>query len=191
MPTIEAHITKVEHDVDTGWYRILTDDDQVKRLDTKIAEKAKEAAEIKRSGLLAQIDYSQVEGRLNERTGKPYVNRRYERAGSLGEKPQPEDDGIDEVKPTSRKTDPGDAWRMCLNKGGELAVNTIPHLEQRSFEAQKLVAYAWAEFFYTTPPPPSAVMPTPHSPFSYTPAGSGNGAPPDGPPEYTDDDIPF
>ena len=43
MATVKARITKVEHDVGTGWYTISTDHESVKRLTTKMEQKAKES----------------------------------------------------------------------------------------------------------------------------------------------------
>ena len=44
MATIEARITKVEHDLASGWYSISTDHSSVKKLTTKMEQKAAEAA---------------------------------------------------------------------------------------------------------------------------------------------------
>jgi len=186
MPSIEARIVSVEHDTTTDWYRIGTDHERVKRLDTKVREKAQEAAELKKSGALALIDFTEKQGNINPHTQRPYLNRYYEHAGPID---VANDDGITTVAQTGRKTDPGDAWRICLAAGGKLAVATLPLMEQRSFEAQKQVAYAWAEYFYFTPPPESMGMPEPT--FSTRVAGdTGNGDYSDG---YThdDSDIPF
>ena len=184
MPSVEARITKVEQSGD--WYRIFTDDERIPRLDTKIAEKAKEAAQLKKTEQLALIDYTERQGNINEHTGRPYMNRYYEKAGALA-KPEPdEDDGIERAQPTSqemqRKTDPTDAWRMCLNKGGELAVATLPLMKegQRDFADQRAIAIAWATVFFATPPP-----------------GMNGSSPPaddhdfEQPPPRGDDDIPF
>lgn len=186
MPSVEARITKVEQDASTGWYRIRTDDERVKQLDTKIAEKAREAAELKKLGARALIEFSEKPGNINQHTGERYVNRYYEQAGSV--EPEKPEDGIDVVQATSRKTDPEDAWRMCLNKGGELAVATLPLMsnEQRSFEVQKQIAIAWAKFFLFTPLPRLEELAF----------GGGNGfnagsANPDQSPPHGDDDIPF
>lgn len=183
MATVEARITKVEKDESSGWYRISTDDGEVKRLDTKIAEKAKEAAALK--GVLAQIEFTERQGNPNPHApGTYYLNRYYERAGSVE---VAQDDGIDIVQQTSRKTDPEDAWRMCLNKGGELAVRTLPLMgeNQRSFEVQKQIALAWAMFFLFTP------MPSLEQLTFGGGNGFGAGNSTDNPPPHSDEDIPF
>src|SRR5262249_19574194 len=103
------------------------------------------------------------------------------------------EDGIEVVRNegVSRKTDPRDAWRMCLNKGRELAVLTMPLMpvEQRAFDTQKRLATAWARFFYFPPAPsPEEIA------FANTPAGPGAYDEPDSyetPPPPGDEDIPF
>jgi len=150
MPSIEARITKVEQDAGTGWYRISTDDERVKRLDTKIEEKANEAARL--IGSLALIDFTEKQGNANpHQPGTFYMNRYYEQAGSLAEK-QPQ---IPVVTETQRPTDPQTAWRIALSVGAKLAVETMPLMpeNQRTFEAQKRIAHAWAEWLTSTPSP--------------------------------------
>jgi hypothetical protein len=196
VPTTEAHITKVEHDIGTGWYRISTDGDP-SRMDTKIREKAEEAAEFKKSGTLAYIEYSE-----NPRTvdGRTYRNARYERAepadsnGSSG--------GIEQVQETPRggsSEDPQRAWRICLQTGAKVAIQTLPHLapEQRTFENQKQIAYAWALFFMDTKQGDAHATP-PSTPATVQQSARGVGWEPTGdpgreyePPPPTDDDIPF
>src|SRR5215467_328925 len=84
MATVEARITKVEQDENTGWYRITTDDEHIRRLDTKVAEKAHEAAQLKEQGVLAQIEFTEQQSKnINPHTNAPYMNRYYERAGSI------------------------------------------------------------------------------------------------------------
>jgi hypothetical protein len=152
MPSIEARITKVEQDAGTGWYRISTDDERVKRLDTKIEEKAQEAARLMNEGSLVLIDFTERQGNPNpHQPGSYYMNRYYEQAGSLAEKKEE----IPVVTPTGRRTDPEDAWRIALSVGAKLAVETMPLMpaEQRTFEAQKRIAHAWAEWLTSTPSP--------------------------------------
>lgn len=192
MSSVRAHIVKVEQDPSSGWGKIFTDDPNVKVLQTRIAEKLKEAGALKKSGELALIEFSEKQGNVNPHTGQPYLNRYYERAGSIS---MPEDEGIDVVQQAAptRKTDPDDAWRMCLNKGGELAVATLPLMQegQRSFDDQKAVAVAWARFFFFTPQPRPEEMAF----------GGGNGfgagnsddwaSRGEATPPHGDDDIPF
>jgi len=54
------------------------------------------------------------------------------------------------------KTQPGDAWRMCLNNGGELAVRVMP---QADFKEQVRYAYDWAKFFFFLRVPDSMFTP--------------------------------
>jgi hypothetical protein len=153
MALIEAHIVKVEQEIGSEWGRIHTDHPEVKQLSTKRADLLREAADFKQSGVLVGIDYAEQVKRLDD--GRTFRNFYYNGGGALHTNGAEADDGIERVVPVGRKTDPGDAWRMCLNKGGELAVRTLPLMpvEQRDFETQKQIARAWAEFFYFTPAP--------------------------------------
>ena len=175
MPTIQARITEVTQNVETGWYRIATDDDVIKALETSIAEKGHEAGQHKRSGALLEINYSEKSNpnKINPHTQKPYINRYYERAEPIDE---PEaDDGITLVTPPSRTTAPQDAWRMSLGAGAKLAVNTMPLMpaEQRTFETQKKIAYAWAIYLFFTPVP----VPEPELKSDPTPDPEAEGIP--------------
>ena len=155
MAMIEAHITKVEREVDSEWGSIFTDHDTVKKLTTKIAEKLTEAAGLKRSGELAGIEYTE-KTRHDPGSGRTYRNFYYERAGSLPSNgARPAEDGIDIVQSAGRSDSPEKRWAIALQGGGKLAVWTLPLMppEQRDFETQKTIARAWAEFFYFTPPP--------------------------------------
>ena len=196
MPSIDARITKVEQDASTGWFRITTDHDRIGRLDTKRENLGEEAAQLMREGVLARIEFAEREStNVNPHTNRPYMNRHYESGVALGEKPVAP--GIEVIGQTNRRTDPADAWRMCLNKGGELAVLTLPMMPtaQRSFEVQKQIAVAWAEFFFFTalPSQPSFVANgssflAPASARS-EPAYSGSHGDPG--PQHDPDDIPF
>jgi hypothetical protein len=199
MPSIDARITKVEQDPETGWARVHTDDERIKTLDTKRPDLIAEAGQLRVAGVPCRIEFSEKDSRnVNPHSGKPYTNRYYEGAVALGEKPEPQ--GIDMVTPTGRKTDPGDAWRICLAAGGKLAVATLPMMptSQRSFEVQKQIALAWAEFFYfTAAPERPSLNGNPGSHFQ-APADAGATRNPGayGEPEYaglagSDDDIPF
>jgi hypothetical protein len=188
MAVLEARVTKVVRDEATGWYTIETDGEP-KKLATKNEGPANDAAAIRRDGTLATLTYTQRDRRDGDRV---YHNYYLDKAEvSRGRR----DDGIDVVNTaeTTRKTAPTDAWRMCLNKGGELAVLTMPLMpvEQRDFDTQKRIAVAWARFFFFSPVP-SADQP---SGLGETPSGARRGAYNDDsyelPPPPQDDDIPF
>ena len=190
MPTITAKITDVQLDANTGWYRISTSDTNIKRLDTKRRDKAEQAFALLNEGVLAELEYTERPGNINPHTGNPFLNRYYENGLPAQAAAPPSD--IPVMAQTSRKTDPEDAWRICLAAGGKLAVATLPLMEQRSFEAQKQVAYAWAEYFYFTPPPQAFG----NSPAGLTPSpvfagADGNDYADYGTPAPGDDDIPF
>ena len=192
MALIEAHITKVEKEIGSEWGTIYTDHGTVKKLTTKIAEKLAEAAQLKQSGALAGIEYTERVKRLDD--GRTFRNYYYEQAGSLGSNGAGSAaDGIDIVQPPPRREDPERNWRICLQTGGKLAVSTLPLMptEQRDFETQKTIARAWAEFFFFTPPPGehASVRSQPVVPTSHM----GAYAEPDieQPPPLTDDAFPF
>jgi hypothetical protein len=179
---MEAHITKVEHDISSGWYRISTDGDP-NRMDTKIREKAEEAAKLKTSGALAYIEYSE-----NPRTvdGRTYRNARYERAAEAnGTASSGGIETVTEQPQTQRRRDPETEWRIMLQTGAKLAVSTLPHLapDQRSFESQKQIAVAWAEFFVHARPGAA-----PQRGLDWEPSDDPG---PDDRPSPRDEDIPF
>jgi|SRR5215472_2854609 len=192
MAEVVANVTKVSKDEATGWYTIETDDEP-KKLTTKNEGPAKAAAALRRDGTRAKLTYTQRDRRDGDRVYHNYYLDKAEAASQNGS----DDDGIEVVKAAAgtRTTDPKDAWRMCLNKGGELAVLTMPLMpvEQRDFDTQKRIAFAWARFFFFTPPP-AADRP---SSLGEAPAGVHRGAydePAAGyelPPPPQDDDIPF
>lgn len=204
MATIEARITKVEHDVGTGWYTIHTDSEQVRKLTTKMDQKATEAAALRQSGEVALIEYSPKE-RHDESSGRTYKNNYYERArtappssnGGQGTGIETVGTtavaGIDAVTTPGRKMDPAEAWRICLATGAKLALMTLPLMptEQRTFEIQKQIALAWAMWIFETPRDDGMA-------FGVAPASgrSGPGAYDepvgyDAAPPHSDDDIPF
>jgi hypothetical protein len=199
MPSIDAHVTKVELDEATAWYRITTDHERVKRLDTKRPDNAREAVALMKSGDLARIEFTEMESKnVNQFTGKPYMNRYWEHGGSIDDKPEIE--GVETIKAQSRSTNPIDAWRISLAAGGKLAVATLPMMpvEQRSFEVQKQIAIAWATFFFFTPPPDAPETNGGSSSQFQSPVGAGAtrnpGAyddPTESEPPRSDDDIPF
>lgn len=195
MAQVTARIVGVEQNVETGWFTILTDDGQVKKLQTKMDQKAREAASFKRSGELVEIEYSAKDStNTNPHTGQPYRNIYYEKAvaasGATNGASAAHDDGIDKVQPQGRTTNPKDAWRMALSTGSYHAVATLPLMpaDQRDFDTQKQIAEAWALWIYRTPPPSDEGTPA-------SVASSGHGAYTndsfDSPPPPSDDDIPF
>ena len=195
MAEIEARITGVQLDQGTGWYRIIPDHPTVKKLETKKSELAEQAAELMKSGTLARISYTEKPStNVNPHTNQPYLNRYFD--GALPIAAPATSSGIEVVEQTGRKTNPTDAWRICLAAGGKLAVATLPMMpvSERGFEVQKRIAIAWAEFFFFSQAPsqPSVNGGNPTSLFQ-APAGSlpafaGPGA--DEPP-HDPNDIPF
>src|SRR5215471_12283675 len=208
MATIEARITKVEHDVGTGWYSILTDHGEVKKLQTKMIAKAEEAAGLK--GEVALIEYSAKDSQnTNPHTGKPYRNIYYERArtapsgngasGGIDTVGGETASGIEQAPERPlRKMDPSEAWRICLGTGAKLALMTLPMMptEQRTFEVQKQIALAWAMWIFSTPLEGASAYDggpgtntSGRSPGAYSepePGGGHEQAPPP-----SDEDIPF
>lgn len=209
MATVEARITKVEHDVGTGWYSIYTDSDSVKKLTTKMDAKATEAAALRQSGEVVLIRYSHKQ-RTDDNTGRTYNNYYYEQAatasrqsngasgsgidsvGSAAGVSAGSNEGIEQVERPWRKMDPSEAWRICLGSGAKLAVQTLPLMpvEQRTFEVQKQIALAWALWIFSTPVEAASTDTSGRS------AGApGAYAEPDPGREYApppnDDDIPF
>lgn len=154
MPSIEARITKVEKN-EHGWFLITVDHPEIKRLDTKIEEKAREALALLNQPVL--IDYTEKQGGRNEHTGGYYMNRYYEQAGSLPE-PTPAAGAQPEIPlapVASRRTAPEDAWRMTLAAAAKIAVESLPHMkpDQRELVHQRQIALSWAEWLFTTPAP--------------------------------------
>jgi hypothetical protein len=190
MAVIEATIERVEHDQDTGWFTIHTSEG---KFSTRIKENADQALSLRSQRVLIDHDEKVVTKPAPDGTPRTYRNRYYNRASLTGPAAA-ETDGI--VQTSSRKTPREDAWRMCLNKGGELAVATLPLMpvEQRDFNTQKQIATAWAKFFFYTPIPdplPEA-MPEPVQlhPVAAAQQAHARGAY-DEPPPPGDQDIPF
>ena len=207
----EVTINDVEHDLARGWFRVKTDKG---RFDTKIPEKAQEALSLR--GKTVRIFYTeQPSQNVNPHTGQPYApNRYYERADEVlpsqigdgfampqtpsqftqPQAPQPTHVPPQFSTPTAAGEDPRRAWRILLQTGAKLAVETMPLMpnEQRSFDVQKQIAMAWAKWFWVTPPPATDSMgddpPTPQRAYDEQPipaiAGTGYATPPD-------PDIPF
>jgi hypothetical protein len=184
MATTRGKITGVEQNVETGWFTILTDSGEAKKMQTKMEQKAREAAVFAKSGELLDIDYSAKDSsNTNPHTGQPYRNIYYERAVPVSSNggSADVDDGIVRTQTPSRPTDKGDAWRIALSVGAKLAVETVngAGLSDSSFPGQAQVALAWANFVYSTPPP------------SETAPQSSHGAYSEPPPPHGDEDIPF
>jgi hypothetical protein len=189
MALIEAHITKVEKEIDSEWGTVYTDHDTIKKLTTKRPDLLSEAAQLKVSGALAGIDYAEkITTKQYPEGPRTFHDYYFNGAGALGNGASTADDGIDVVKPTqqgsSYREDPEKDWRICLQTGAKLALESMPHMkeDQRSFEHQKAVARAWAEFFIFTPRPErwSSVPPIPRGAYD-EPEGIEQPPPPDDP----------
>jgi hypothetical protein len=199
-------IDKVEHDMATGWYRIHAEQDGSNiRLGTKIREKAEEAASLK--GKQVRVWFIEKPSRgTNPHTGQPYPpDRWYQRAEETAASMNG-GTGIDVVGeaaapaiPAASSENPRREWRICLQTGGKLAIQTLPLMpnEQRTFDTQKQIALAWARFFYFSIPPERESMgtptPSPQQAYGDVPAFAGGGyeeAPPDMH-EPPPDDIPW
>lgn len=205
MATIEARVTRVEQEVGNDWIRVHTDHPQVKRLDTKDEKRAEQAVAARNAGEIVLINYTSRDSRnTNPHTGRPYVDYYFD--GILAGGPSRSNghsSGIEQVQPgqatagPGRKTDPEDAWRMTLAKSAELAVRTLPLLDDQSPEAQWKLTLWWANRIYTTPPPSAGQTQPMHEPgFATTPSGPGAYTEPEpwqheSPPPHADDDIPF
>lgn len=188
MAVIEAHVTKVEQEIGSDWFAVSTDHDQVKKLTTKKREVAEGAAAVRVAGSLAKITFTQRDREANGRTYHNYYLDSAEPIATNGAS-----GGIDQVAPVGRKTDPAEAWRICLAAGGKLAVATMPLMpvEQRDFETQKRLAVAWARFFFYTPMPTeddfaaTATTRSTSAPGTYDEPGNYSA------PSPMDEDIPF
>jgi hypothetical protein len=205
MATIEARVTAVEQEVGNDWIRIRTDHPQVKRLDTKDRDRAQQAVDARNSGEAVLINYTQRPSRnVNPHTNQPYQDYYFDGvlAGGARSNGATNAQGIEQVQPgqaqgqTGRRTDPEDAWRMTLAKSAELAVRTLPLLDDQSPEAQWRLTLWWANRIYTTPMPGEGQLQPTHDPgFATTPSGPGAYSEPDygydQPPPRGDDDIPF
>jgi len=207
--TAPTRIKQVTLDPTTGWGRVI--DEEGKRYDTKKRDKLEQAAELKNSGGLVVIEFNVRDSQnTNPHTGQPYKNYYYENAlPSNGS--QPTIPGVDVEQPRQRATeDPRVAWRICLSAGAKLALATLPMLptDERSFEYQKQMARAWAEYFFFSSPPETpalvdgsgvaASLARAREAQAAFQAPAGAGGPGaysepsfDSPPPPTDDDIPF
>lgn len=203
MATIEARVTAVEQELGNDWVRVRTDHPQVKRLDTKDQDRAQQAVAARNSGEIVLINYTQRPSRnVNPHTGQPYQDYYFDgilAGGARTNGATTAGAGIEVVQPgqvqgTGRKTDPEDAWRMTLAKSAELAVRTLPLLDDQSPESQWRLTLWWANRIYSTPPPgPGQTQPA-HDPGFATTTSPGAYTEPDPydqPPPRGDDDIPF
>ena len=200
MPSTQARIKRVFREEGSDWYRIELEGSDIKRLDTKNREAAAEAARLKESGELALIDFTERESKnTNPHTNRPYIDRYYEKAGPISNGRG--ESGIETVSQTSRKTDPGDAWRITLAAAAKLAIATVGALPEAArtekvvldFELQQRIALAWAKFLYfSTPPDPSKTNLGDGGYVERARAAqeTSRGAY-DEPPPPTDDDIPY
>ena len=195
-----ARIDRVEHDVATNWYSIFPDGgtfpdgEVIKKLQTKLQQKAEEAAAFRRSGELVDIQYSAKDStNINPHTGAPYRNVYYEKATPSEPEPASNGDvpGIDTIAPEQstglRRTHPIDAWRISLAAGAKLAVATLPMLptDERDLDSQLALALWWAQKLYFTSRPTEA--------FANRPSGVRQDEW-DSPDEFAssaDDDIPW
>jgi hypothetical protein len=162
MAEHQGHITNVyekqsrEHQP-TGFYVIETDPPLKPPIETKIKEKAQEARGFMESKALVLIDYTESQGNQKQ-DGSYFLNRYYEKAGSLAAPSNGASEiPLGPVPPSTRgyDDDPAKVWRIALSVGAKLAVDTMPMMptEQRTFEAQKRIAYAWAEWLISTQSP--------------------------------------
>jgi hypothetical protein len=202
-----ATISDVEHNMSTGWYKVVTD--KLGKLSTKWPERAQQALDLKGSECRIRYTEGRPSGNVNPHTGQPYPPDKFFESAE----PLATGNGGGGFTSTGGSSDmvelrgenPEKTWRIALQVGGHLAVDTLPLLpnEQRTFEAQKQIALAWAKFFYFTPVPPAMVgsqmpPPSPQAAYRNEPAAVGGGySEPshpgayDEPPPHTDDDIPY
>jgi len=190
MPMLRAKVTKVEHDLGTGWYRITTDHGDVKRLDTKKQELAEQAARLKESGVTAEIDYTE---RPRTVDGRTYRNFYWENGEAAGDGSSAAG-GIEEIggqdgQSFQRRKHPDERWQIALQGGMHAAIATLPFLapDQRSFDHQKRIATAWAVFlFHSSLDNAQEAVPT--RGIDWEPQGDPG---PENRPSPQDDDIPF
>ena len=215
--TVEATIQDVEHDVASGWYKIVTDQGDYS---TKIRENAEDALRLRNQRALINYTERVVTKPAADGSGmRTYRNRYFSRASAAPNGGAPAGSGFTTTGGQQTALDPAegftppsgersktnreDAWRMAMTSGSERAVQTLPMLakEQQSFESQKAIALAWAKWIFFTPVPievaGTAVMP--HTLPTIQPevetqlaalAGAGAGGYEEAPP-HGDDDIPF
>jgi hypothetical protein len=189
------------------WIDIFFGEDApIKKASTKSEKRAEQALQIRDSGKPWMLSTTDVEGKQKDDGGYWPDTHYFDGGEEIG----PSGRGFDEPDPLDqpgqfgRRTDPFDAWRMCLNKGGEMALRQLPLLppDKRSFAHQRQIAWNWACFFFFTPAPSSPPEFPRNGGHPSTPeqqaasgdvyvgaAATGEGY--DSPPEYGDSDIPF
>jgi hypothetical protein len=191
MPQLRARITEVKPKLNrdgdpTGWFAVTTSGTP-KTLETSQEDLIEEARQWRDNGLLVEIDYDEKESStINQHTGKPFVNRYYNGATAAKE-------SDDEVAAQNGrreygwKTDPDDAWRICLSVGLERAVD-LARIEGKVPETEQLWTRAkgLATLLFTTPKPGAAKGEAPAASvaFGEAPSGAQTVAP------YIDEDWP-
>src|SRR5215467_1038224 len=192
MPQLRTRITdvkpKLNRDGDpTGWFAITTTGTP-KTLETSQEDLIAEAREFRDTGLLVEIDYDEKESQaINLHTGKPFVNRYYNGATAAKEADDEVAARSDGQRQYGWKTDPDDAWRICLSVGLERAVQlAIARGNGLDKAAISSEALDLAELLYTTAKPGPAKGETPAEavPFGEQPSGTTEPAP------YIDDEWP-
>lgn len=169
---------------ETGWFAITTDGTP-KTLETSQQELIQEAYRWKESGLLLDIDFEEQESStINQRTGKPFVNRYYNGAAAAKET----DDEVAVAAGTREfgwRTHPEDAWRISLSVGLERAVELAELEEPRNLDPDRIwhLAYGFAVKLYTTPKPTTPKQAGEEIAFGAKPTAAE-------PPPYIDDDWP-
>jgi len=177
METVDATIEKVEQTGD--WFSVFTNDPTVKKLTTMREDLAGQAASFRLKGIRGRIKFTPKQRQAAD--GRVWQNYYFEGVEELPAEAASNGsgiDGIDRPAPTTRKTDPEDAWRMALSVGAKLAVETMPLMppDARDFGTQKRIALAWADFIVGTP----RDFEDEGIPFGQAPAGGG-----------PDSDIPY
>jgi len=183
MPLLEARprITKVEQEVGSPWFRIGTEDPEIKGLSTQDQDRATEALGLKGERVLLKYDE-----RIVNKNGRTYNNRYYQSATRAEpEAPAPQ---FDQVEPKRAGLPDKERWSISLGVGIKAAVATLPYFpdDQRTFELQKQVALGWARFHFFTPMPERemAFAGGATTPGAYDDPGSEL-------PPPADDDIPY
>lgn len=193
MPEIEAQITKVIYD--EPWYRIHTDDSDIKRLDTQDEDRGAEAGRIKKfcaeTGEAVKIVFTQS---TKEKDGRVWENNYFQHAEPIKKQAAaPEDNGIEIATPASReygyRTHPETSWRICLGTGVKVAMILMPSVapEQRTMRRVKDIARETAEFLFFEPVPDNPQ----HPDFRPPPMGAFDAYGNPTPRREDEDDIPF
>jgi|SRR5215469_4611365 len=181
--TNPLHITAVELNEGTGWYRIETDG-VPKDLKTQKEEIARLASGHKQSGALIAVSYTHTEKPSGRDFPPKWIDDYFDNAEVVVEQQLPLDDGITRVRSSAPEKSPQEAWRIALSVGSERAVQMIPYLreDQQRFPFLWALAHEWAARIYLTQPPTSL------EPLVLPPVG---GAEDGAQGNQSDDDIPF